>query len=236
MKNKNKIISIIVIAVFAILHSCFDNSSKYKVKQATIAPLIDGNIDKIWQSAVVDTIYKSIIGAEKRKDNNDFSIRFRSLWDKSGIYFLFEIKDDIKLNIPEMAWYQDDLIQLFFSRCLKKTNRDNTQPGDLLQYSFVYGNDTMLINGNVNSQTKIEFKRKDCYDGYVLEIKIPWNELKVAPEKGLKIPFNYEAVDLDEKISEEGILGVPKTFIGWAPNTANRSWTQTKFYGDLELY
>jgi len=89
MKNKNKIISIIVIAVFAILHSCFDNSSKYKVKQATIAPLIDGNIDKIWQSAVVDTIYKSIIGAEKRKDNNDFSIRFRSLWDKSGIYFLF---------------------------------------------------------------------------------------------------------------------------------------------------
>jgi len=232
---KKKIVSITFIAAFFIMHSCYDSGSKYKVKEATLPPVIDGNIDQIWQSAVVDSVYKSIIGAEKRKDNNDFSIRFRSLWDKSGIYFLFEIKDDIKFYIPESTWYQDDLVQLFFSRSLRKNNKDNTQPGELLQYSFIYGNDTMLMNGNLNSQTMIEFKRKDFSGGYVLEIKIPWDELKIKPENGLKIPFNYEAADLDEKVSVEGIVGVPETYVGWAPNTANRSWVQTKFYGDLEL-
>lgn len=225
---------------FSIILVTFSNCSKnsapayyaYEVKQA---PIVDGIIDEIWNKAKIDTIKGSIIGDENKKDDNDFTVRFRCLWDYSNLYFLFEITDDVKLYSPGINWYENDLVQLFFSHSLTKLKRAETKNGDVLQYTFIYSIDSFLLGNKYQTKSKIFFKETDTKKGYLVEIKFPWPEIDIKPGKGLHIPLNCEASDLDKPETPEGMLNKRETIIGWAPNTADRSWVQTKLYGDLIL-
>lgn len=228
---------LILIAIFVIItfQNCSDYTPKYNAIEVKQAPIIDGNIDEIWNKTKIDTINKSIIGYKSRKDDKDFTVNFRSLWDSTSIYFLFVVSDDIKLFYPEILWYENDLVQIFIGRLLKKVGSSKIHPGDILQYTFIYSIDSLLLNGQYLTKTKIEFKIRDTNNGYILEVKIPWSEIGIVPKNNLDIPVNFEATDLDKKESAEGIIGIRETIIGWAPNTADRSWAQTKTFGDIIL-
>lgn len=225
-----------LLIIISLITECYDKTPKYNAIETTQAPVIDGNIDEIWNSTKIDTIKKSIVGVDNKKDDNDFTVRYRCLWDYSDIFFLFEVTDEKKIYYPEIRWYENDLVQIFFGRSLKKISASKITGGDISQYTFIYGIDSLLLNGKYLTLTNIEFKKKDINDGYIFEIKMPWKDIGIIPRKKLDIPVNFEANDLDKGESAEGEIGIRETIIGWAPNTAEHSWTQTKNYGDLILY
>jgi hypothetical protein len=234
IKNLLKLIKLLFIII--VLANCKSSTPTYEVTEVKAHPVIDGQIDDVWNKAKIEIINKSIIGSINRKDERDFNVNFRSLWDNTNLYFLFVVMDDVKLYYPEIPWYENDLVQIFIGRNLKKMKASKNHSLDILQYSFIYNVDSLLLNGKYILKTNIEFKRTNTFYGYILEIKLPWNEIGINPIKNLDIPVNFEASDLDRRESENGIIGIKETVIGWAPNTADHSWAQTKSYGDLILF
>jgi hypothetical protein len=233
MITKN-MLSILVVIIVIFTH-CTNYTPIYIATGINNPPVIDGQIDEIWNKAKNEAIDKSIVGVANRKDDRDFKVIFRSLWDYSNLYFLFVITDDVKLYYPEINWYNNDLVQIFIGK-LKNMNTPYLHASNLLQYTFIYSVDSLLLNGQYLPKTMIEFKRTNTSDGYILEIKIPWNDIGIKPNKKMEIPTNIEAADLDKKESEYGIIGIKETVLGWAPNTADRSWANPKTLGNLILF
>ncbi|HQD71496.1 MAG TPA: sugar-binding protein, partial [Limnochordia bacterium] len=64
------------------------------------SPVIDGEVDEIWNKAVVVTP-KHITSGMKT------TAQFRALWDDHALYFLAEVKDD-QLSDGSVNTYEQD--------------------------------------------------------------------------------------------------------------------------------
>ena len=83
-------------------------------KYAEVAPVIDGQLDAVWELADWDMLNEAWVGFENLSEPSsaeDFSGRYKALWDEDYLYLLFEVTDDIK-NVTG-AYYQKDTVELF---------------------------------------------------------------------------------------------------------------------------
>lgn len=64
-----------------------------EAKQTKVAPVIDGVMDSLWQTATWQPLNHHILGDMPSAE--DFSGRFKIMWDKNKIYLLAEIQDDV---------------------------------------------------------------------------------------------------------------------------------------------
>ncbi|HEY7774421.1 MAG TPA: sugar-binding protein [Marinagarivorans sp.] len=83
-------------------------------KRATVAPVIDGEVDEVWEIAewvLLDKAWTGFEGLTEPSSEEDFSGRYKALWDEDYLYLLFEITDDIKSVTG--AYYQQDTVELF---------------------------------------------------------------------------------------------------------------------------
>ena len=83
-------------------------------KSVDVAPVIDGQVDAVWELAQWDTLNEAWVGFEDLSEpssEEDFTGRYKALWDEDYLYLLFEITDDI--NSVTGAYYQKDTVELF---------------------------------------------------------------------------------------------------------------------------
>jgi hypothetical protein len=73
------------------------------------APIIDGIPDKVWDN--ISYIPVNSIAEGKIYSNSDHSARFKTAWDKDGIYFLVNVNDNVKTKPnfvkKDYCWIED---------------------------------------------------------------------------------------------------------------------------------
>jgi Carbohydrate family 9 binding domain-like len=169
--------------------------------------LIDGLSDD-WEN-------NDYLFLEGKKVDSDNQVTIRSTWDYDSLYVLFEVKDkDLQAyqtiqDHPRL--FLDDMIEVL----IDANNNKNSYwgPDDIVYHINLYGikkddrgtlecKSSPLWNGNAHYYVKIFGTVNDKTDidsGYTVEIGIPWSELKLTPQTGLKIGINFANGDNDGK-------------------------------------
>lgn len=84
------------------------------IRKSTRAPVIDGEMDDVWQMAEWRPLNHHITGS--MPDGEDFSGRYKLLWDQDHLYILAEITDDVLFDghpDPREAYWDDDSLEVF---------------------------------------------------------------------------------------------------------------------------
>lgn len=88
----------------------------YTAPKAQVAPAIDGTVDAVWDSANWAPIDVFWLGTQPNPNAQDYSGRYKALWDENYLYLLFDITDerifDGTRNALERYW-EDDTVELF---------------------------------------------------------------------------------------------------------------------------
>lgn len=140
---------------------------------------IDGKLESSWEAAIVHTNFK-----DHWYDQQKGETKFRSLWDESWLYFIYEVEDeDIVLEQTyadiESNAVRSDRIELFFS----------TNETDSLYYAFEIDADARLFDSKGKFKSYIDtdwdFPTEDIFlastkneSGYRVEGKFSISRLK----------------------------------------------------------
>ncbi len=220
---------------------CSRTESKYVVKKTSQAPVIDGRADALWENTPSAAVSKIGSCTLCTTDSLDLSGRFKAVWDAEHLYFLFTIYDDIKFrnNLPAnaseqqlwAAWKNDD-IELFFDMNNDKESGFHPEEDDF-RYDFIYDYDSVMTDGNARG---ISFAQTDFDKGYVLEVRIPWKNLKYAPGQDNAFGFEINVSDNDTKAPlEQGVVSWGRSKAAWAEEGGATAHLRTSVYGNLLL-
>ncbi len=86
----------------------------YDAPRAVIAPIIDGVAEAVWDTAAWAPINVFWLG--QNPSAQDFSGRYKAMWDAGNLYFLFDITDDTLLDAtsnPLERYWDDDSVEIF---------------------------------------------------------------------------------------------------------------------------
>jgi hypothetical protein len=211
------------------------------VKKTNQVPVIDGRADALWENTPTATVSNIGICTFCTADSLDLSGRFKAVWDAENLYFLFTIYDDIKFrnNLPAnpseqrlwASWKNDD-VELFFDMNNDKESGFHPDQDDF-RYDFVYNYDSVATVGNARG---IRFAHTDFDKGYVLEVSIPWKNLKYAPGRDNAFGFEMNISDNDTKGPlEQGVVSWARSKAAWAEEGGITADSRTSVYGNLLL-
>ncbi len=197
------------------------------------APTIDGVKDPAWNLAPANR-FDELINAGT--GDPTVSGTWRAMWDADNVYLLFEVKDNVSMNngAANPVWYIHDCIEMFTDMKNEKNDAAVTNSNGQYQLRFIYGLDNEPIYENPTWNTyKSVSKANAAGDGYVIEVKFPWNLLtantSVAIAEGLKIGLDFKVVDVDVATTGD-----------WWPSHFEFAWNSTKDkkpinFGTVEL-
>lgn len=225
MKNlSNTFLAPLLPCIVASVGYCADgNETAHKdIYFTAVAPLIDGIIDDMWNSHSWQHMSHHILGDIPKPE--DFSGRFKLMWDSEYLYLLAQIQDDVLSDVypaPLDRYWDDDCLEIFL---------DPDASGGDHQYSFNafayhlaldnnavdYGEkpgDIILLNEHIDSQW-----RRSSVSPYVInwEVRIKlysekWATLKqksrIYPKENNEIGFMLAWCDADGKGHREHFMG-----------------------------
>lgn len=180
-----------------------------EAKNAT--PIIDGNIDDLWNNAYVIKADTSVEGT------NVESANIRTLWDENYLYVLCEVKDS-NLDKSSVNSYEQDSVEVFID---ENNERTSAYDFDDAQYRINYSNEYSGA-GSVN-YSLLKSASKITDDGYIIEIAIP---LKNVAEGNQIMGF-----DVQINNSENGKRTGVST---WCDGTG-LTWSSMKNIGNILL-
>lgn len=223
MKNIKKLLVSLMLLVLAVsmiptASAAFDRS--YTALYGS--PMIDGEVDDIWNGAEWTDIDKPYDGTN---DSNSV-VRVKLLWDEGLLYFLADIIDyDFNETI--------DVLEIYLDQTNTKTDRYGS---DDSQTRFMLGGEVITgPHAGTNAQTDAEFKVKKIEDNeYIMEGALYCN-VAGTPQAGniMGIEFMYQdgkAGQMDQSQAVE--------YYRWNVDTANgdkAAWESTRFWGILYL-
>lgn len=173
------------------------------------SPIIDGNVDDIWDNAY--TVYPAYVG-----DNVETTATFKALWDDKAIYFLAEVKDD-ELSVESPTPYMQDSFEVFLDE-----NNDKTQEYgvDDLHFRVNYENLQSYDNGIAE---RFYTASKVIDGGYIIESRVALND----------IPVNGKVLGLDLQVNEAkgpNRIGTINVF-----DSTGTAWNDTSKFGEIVL-
>ena len=173
------------------------------------SPVIDGEIDEIWEKAQT-IVPKHIIG------NVEASATFKMLWDDYALYTLAIVKDR-NLSVQSDYPYMQDSFEIFLDE-----NNDKTREygADDLHFRVNYENSRSADNGNIE-RFYTAAKRLD--DGYIIESRVA---LKTKPSNGKVMGIELQIND--GKRTER--LGTINVF-----DPTGTAWNDTSRFGEIVL-
>ncbi len=95
--------------------SSSSDRNHYDAPHATSAPVIDGVMDAVWDAAPWAPIDVFWLGTQ-RPSAQDFSGRYKAMWDAGNLYLLFDITDDVLFDNwanPLEHYWDDDSVEIF---------------------------------------------------------------------------------------------------------------------------
>ena len=211
--------------------SAADENSNADIKKATVAPVIDGKIDKIWSYA--PEIKPTQSGDNPTEGLKDKSY-FKMLWDDKGFYVLAYVADTtVNPDVAGDAWkHVANGLELYVS----ETDAKEWDPAKAYKANGAGGTGDYIVrlasdgNGIITSDLlpadKVSFKTvvnkgKD----YIVEVFIPWNKTDAKHEVGSKMGITFKIRDDTTGNGEEN---------GWAMwdtlpdgNGQHRYWDMT---------
>jgi predicted ester cyclase len=174
---------------------------------ATQPPVIDGEVDYMWEGASTHDI---VPGSDPANASGNWKV----LYDSENLYVLVDIVDDILQNDSSSSW-QDDSVEIYFDGGSTKVNTPLS--GDDHQYTFAWTTDD-IQGTNIDGATEgIEHAQVDTDTGWRIEIKLPWLSIQgIAPQEHDLIGIDcYYNDDDDGGDSREGKLLTFSTVEGW---------------------
>jgi hypothetical protein len=181
------------------------------IKKASVAPVIDGEMDAIWEGAELQDEF-NVVGEDIREDTYDMEPSFRAMWDNTYLYFWIDVVDD-SLSVDEsyedltnfesgsMGW-ADDVVEIYIdgdgSRSAAWADElDGSQLWWLPKWpGILYYQDNRL---NIDT-TNIVYA-KTIWDGgdsgWSLEVAIPLEDAGIAGVAGTVFGFEFDVGDDD---------------------------------------
>lgn len=90
--------------------------NRYTAPRATTEPVIDGVVDSVWDRASWAPINVFWLGTQANPSAQDYSGRYKALWDENYLYVLYDITDDRIYDGVRNAldrYWEDDTVELF---------------------------------------------------------------------------------------------------------------------------
>jgi hypothetical protein len=167
---------IFVLSIYLLFSSAVFAQSSLVAHKANSDVIIDGVMDeKSWELATWQPLDSLILGEMPSKD--DFSGRFKIVWDENRLYLVAEITDDILFDQhanPLYLYWDDDCLEVFI---------DEDASGGNHQFDFnAFAYHVALDNQSVDMGPK----HKDGSDNFVLlndHIKSVWRRSEDEPNK-----------------------------------------------------
>ncbi|MDO8368513.1 MAG: sugar-binding protein [Saprospiraceae bacterium] len=207
-------------------------------------PLLDGRADDIvWQEAQWLPLDQVWIGAPVTPD--DFSGRYKILWDENNLYVLAEITDDTLIDIhPDglLNYWDDDCLEIFVDEDASGGNHQYNYnafayhialDGRVVDIrpdsAFAYFNEHCTTRRITNGKTSIWEVAVKIFDGNKYEDdgdNIP-KMLKSGKEMGFALAY----CDNDHSAERENFIG--STVV--AGEDKNQGWIDAGIFGVLRL-
>lgn len=152
-------------------------------------PAIDSNIDVLWNEFDAIKLNNWLSGSPV--DPDDLSAYFKAIWDKENLYVLVDVTDDALINDSPDFW-QDDAIEIYLDI---DNNKLSSYGANDYQYNFSWNDLNISGNGPTNN---VNFSLKNTANGYLLEVKFPWNTLGLSnPEQDVLLGIDVHVHDDD---------------------------------------
>ena len=185
---KKSIFSLFVILLFFVKIGY--SQSDLQIASTNISPMIDGNVDAIWNTAEANSLEHFIRG--NATGSSDFSAYFKALWDIENLYVLVNVIDDSKTNDSD-ADYLDDAIEIYID-----INNDKLTSYGVTDYQYTFAWNSTGINYK-GPTTNFQFKIVTTAGGYLLEVKMPWSTLGLSePKTNVLLGFDVHVHDDDD--------------------------------------
>lgn len=133
--------------------STSSDRNNYNAPRATTAPVIDGVIDPIWSSAPWAPIDVFWLGSQ-HPTPQDFSGRYKAMWDQGNLYLLFDITDDVLFDAtanPLERYWDDDSVEIFIDENKNGGNHQYNTSAWAYHVS-IFGDVIDFTNSNVVKQ------------------------------------------------------------------------------------
>ncbi len=192
------------------------------IKQATVAPIIDGTADDAWFVAErnkIDNKFYSLISSP-----NDLSAGYKVMFDQNNLYLLVDVSDDMLKN-DSTDDYQDDAIEIY----IDADNSKSTAYGEN-DYQFIFAWDKtspQMQEGKHNRTEGVQFAMVTTDTGYRMEAKFPWSTLGTKLSGGTSIGLEVQVDDDDDG-------GDRDSKIIWFGNSDN-AWENPQSFGNAML-
>jgi hypothetical protein len=197
------------------------------VPQTLTPPQIDGDVDDVWSGAPAYPLNHLIWGSLYWMfPEADLSGTWSALWDRSNIYYLLDMNDNYRKNNSGSSWRDDDTAEVFIDA---DNSRTVTYDGvNDFHYGFrCFDNDVHIGPQSVNDDTGVHFQMHNTYDGYRLEIAIPWSTLNATSSDGLMMGAEIFVDDDDDYGSRDATMA-------WY-GTSDSYWQFPSQWGTAEL-
>ncbi len=176
------------------------------------SPIIDGEIDDIWNSSEKIQVNSSITAWEGAKGVASL------LWDESFLYVLFEVTDPTLNSVSQNA-HEQDSIEIFIDQNNDKTPYYDEDDG---QYRVNYKGDISF--GSVPNKAGFKASAKETDNGYLVEMAIPL----------LEEAYEGRVMGFDAQINDSNESGVRQSIVKFNDIT-DASWETTELWGNLIL-
>ena len=200
------------------------------VYSATATPVIDGIADPMWGNYAASDLTKVTIGTVSSPSY--LSANWKVTYDNTYLYVLVTVTDDILVNNPSQAVYNNDGIEIYVDLGDTKTL---TYGANQFQYAFGWNNSTVYEDHH-NATAGVIFAQttqgavagciSNCpAKGYTMEVRIPWSTLGVTePVQGAFEGFEVMVNDDD--------TGTRNSKIAWTATTDN-AWQEPSLFGTI---
>lgn len=190
-----------MLAMFVCTASAFakqqDISEKTEVKVAEAAygtPVIDGEIDNIWNSTNYNVL-DNILGG----DNTFYKGWFKVLWDDKNIYILAKVYSEQFSNMDSSPWENDSVEFFIDENCMRTTKYFDDD------YQLRIGFDSALTASNYDVG-KMNGAAKKSDDYYIAELSFPFKT--VTPHENMEMGFDVLA-------NASKMIGFARTLYTW---------------------
>lgn len=209
----------------------YDPSQAKTVEAVKGTPVIDGQIDDVWNTANVIDVTNTPTDALPNVSKNTGKVRI--MWDESFLYVLAEVKDAAPSTSGNLQGDDSVEFDIDFTNNKTATNNDTVDPANLAEFGGVFRicdpdiGQELWGFGPAWDALNANFKGKvvQVDGGYIAEGAIPW--LKVTPAAGVSI-------GLDVQINDDSGVGSRDGVVTWN-NNVTASWHLTNNMGTVTL-